>query len=367
MTQNPLFKITTPFNKTFDDFKITKGQREAIGSEDTTPGSAKSNSGGWEEAAGIGSLSAALNTLPIVGPILGTAAGFAAPLATPMVRKSRLEGLTNGELTINDGRYEELNPLDRLIGLNDQQVTNVAAGKRLRGIENTDAFSEAHQYLTEQGLSDEQATARLLPQGAATKVSSLKSTGNKIAETKQLVEALENDVEGSKLLIALREKNGGKELSRDDLRTIRNEAFRKSQGYRGEEQRQTLAKESHDQKIAESNATINYNKGVLAVNEGNLKLARDKERNRQTEFGAKLDYENNVARYNYNLANERDRRKYESEGKDRDLRRDLAVLGLDDKAAERRYQAERDERKDRQLMIMQLMKGLGNLGGAFAL
>ena len=50
--------------------------------------------------------------------------------------------------------------------------------------------------------------------------------------------------------------------------------------------------------------------------------------------------------------------KYRAAEADRELKKELALLGFEDKAADRRY--DREERRDqnRQLLIMQMMKGL---------
>ena len=51
---------------------------------------------------------------------------------------------------------------------------------------------------------------------------------------------------------------------------------------------------------------------------------------------------------------------------DRDLKKTLSMLGLDDKRDARRERSEERAAQDRQMFILQLMKGLGNLGGSMA-
>ena len=110
--------------------------------------------------------------------------------------------------------------------------------------------------------------------------------------------------------------------------------------------------------VAETNAAANtltaQTNRITAIN--NQRLAEAEMAFKQQQLG----YNRDVALYGINA-------KAREAGLDRDLRKDLAVLGLQDKQADRRYDRERDERKDRQMMIMQLLGGLKNLGSAFAL
>jgi len=50
---------------------------------------------------------------------------------------------------------------------------------------------------------------------------------------------------------------------------------------------------------------------------------------------------------------------------DRALQLQLAEMSSGERRDDREYNRDRDSRKDRQLMILQLMKGLQGLGGAF--
>ena len=81
-----------------------------------------------------------------------------------------------------------------------------------------------------------------------------------------------------------------------------------------------------------------------------------------------MDYKNSLLPTN-TFRNEQLRLQYENEraAADLDLRRDLAVLGLEGQAEDRRYESERDRAQDKQMFILQLMKGLGSLGQGFAL
>ena len=90
-------------------------------------------------------------------------------------------------------------------------------------------------------------------------------------------------------------------------------------------------------------------------------------RNNQKIKIAEIDYQNKTNEYNYLTAKDDRDYKYRSAEADRELKKELALLGFEDKAADRRY--DREERRDqnRQLLILQMMKGLQNLGSGFAL
>ena len=112
---------------------------------------------------------------------------------------------------------------------------------------------------------------------------------------------------------------------------------------------------------AESNKTT-ANASLMNANTSRISAVNaDRLANAKLQFeNQKLNYERQVAMYGIDA-------KTREANLDRTLRKDLAVLGLEDKKDDRRYNRERDERKDRQLMIMQLLGGLKNLGSSFAL
>ena len=101
--------------------------------------------------------------------------------------------------------------------------------------------------------------------------------------------------------------------------------------------------------------------------QGTLELAQLQERNSNKISMAEIDFKNKTNEYNYLTANADRDYKYRAAEADRELKKELALLGFEDKAADRRY--DREERRDqnRQLLIMQMMKGLQNFGSAFAL
>jgi hypothetical protein len=80
---------------------------------------------------------------------------------------------------------------------------------------------------------------------------------------------------------------------------------------------------------------------------------------------SKIEYNNNVAGYNHNIAQRKQDMDWETGNLDRELRKDLAIMGFDSKQTDREYEDRRDARSNRQLMILQMMKGFQGLGQSF--
>ena len=138
-------------------------------------------------------------------------------------------------------------------------------------------------------------------------------------------------------------------------------------------QLQTLQTELKPKQIAEIRAAQTHQSNLdtaastRTVNEGNLDLNQVNSQNAQTLALAKLAHADKVAQQNVDIANIKIRNQQATANADRELRRDLAMLTRGDAADERAYRRERDERKDRQLMILQLMNGLKQMGQSMAL
>lgn len=99
-----------------------------------------------------------------------------------------------------------------------------------------------------------------------------------------------------------------------------------------------------------------------SANEMNANTSRIQAINSDRIARSEIDYKNAQLKHNYDIAVFEAGERAREANLDRTLRKDLSILGLEDKRDERRYDRERDERKDRQLMIMQLLGGLKNLG-----
>ena len=114
-------------------------------------------------------------------------------------------------------------------------------------------------------------------------------------------------------------------------------------------------------------ATIRNLDSQIQNRSDTLELSKLQERNRTALSFAEIDFQNSTNKYNWMTANADRDYKYRAAEADRELKKELALLGFEDKAADRRY--DREERRDqnRQLMILQMMKGLQNFGSAFTL
>ena len=136
--------------------------------------------------------------------------------------------------------------------------------------------------------------------------------------------------------------------------------------------------DTHRQKgeLQESNISINEDtladqqeqtKNTHEINTGTLDLAKDKETRqiKQQEF----ENEDKIAYRNYQ-SQEADKLRVFTATENaarRSAEMEINLLGREDTREQRAYDRRRDERQDRQMMIMQMMKGLQNLGSAFAL
>ena len=90
-------------------------------------------------------------------------------------------------------------------------------------------------------------------------------------------------------------------------------------------------------------------------------------RNEQVLAQAEIVYKNKLAEYEHNIASRKMTQEAAQANLDRELRRDLAVLGIEEKSRSRAFDRQEAAADRRQMMIMQLMKGLGNLGQSMAI
>lgn len=159
-----------------------------------------------------------------------------------------------------------------------------------------------------------------------------------------VIKLINNEELGPKLLADLRSKNDGKRLTSEQLAGVLSDA-------RGQDP------------VRLSNLETAQVKRDVA--EGTLDLERLVREDRNQATNATIALENaRLGVEERNAAAERDYR-YRSDQADRDLKETLTMLGFDDKAAERELRYEEKQEQNRQLMILQLLKGLQGLGTAF--
>ena len=127
------------------------------------------------------------------------------------------------------------------------------------------------------------------------------------------------------------------------------------------------AAQSHDSRLKTEQTGRETATATAAANTMNANTSRIQAINSDRQAQAKINFENAQLKHNYDIAVFEQQARSREANLDRTLRKDLSILGLEDKRDQRQHDRERDERKDRQLMIMQLLGGLKSLGGAFTL
>ena len=193
----------------------------------------------------------------------------------------------------------------------------------------------------------------------------LQVAGASFADRKAALTAISDVDGGGKILDAARVKAGlkpGEELSVAQLKQVLADANENSpKGQRALETHNTSINASKESVLAsQSNREVNTQS--IASAKARTLLDSVNAENSQRIAEAEIDYKNSVAGYEHNIAQRQQDMDWESGSLDRNLRKDLAILGLEDKQTDREYDDRRDERSNRQMMIMQLMKGLQGFG-----
>ena len=120
-----------------------------------------------------------------------------------------------------------------------------------------------------------------------------------------------------------------------------------------------------DRNQGEANLNLTNQKITSAQNADSLALRTEINNHRIQE--AEIAYKNSVNEYNWKNAEADRDYKWRAAEADREQKKVLTMLGYEDKRDARAADREDRRAENRQLMILQLMKGLGNLGGAMAL
>ena len=120
------------------------------------------------------------------------------------------------------------------------------------------------------------------------------------------------------------------------------------------------------------NRDIETNRNTIAgrnatTAEGTLTLAQTKAKNELAQ--QQFENEDKVAYRNYQAQEADKLRAFTAteNAAQRATQMEINLLGREDSREERAYDRRRDERQDRQMMIMQMMKGLQQLGGSFSI
>ena len=247
------------------------------------------------------------------------------------------------------GKYGALSGWNRTLdGITDDDITKAILRRNERMRQSDPDFQENLQELERNGVKVDSLTTNL----------SIKDQAQNFKDIKTLQTAIRKMPGGSDALLTL-----GDKPTKAQLESLRTKLLPDTQEHRDVESQITYR--DTQGKVALQNADANTETAAASTMNANTSRIQAINNQRlaeaQQEFNQKkLDYERQVAIY------QTDSRAREAT-LDRTLRKDLAILGLEDKRNERQYQSKRDERKDRQLMIMQLLGGLKNLGSSFAL
>lgn len=164
---------------------------------------------------------------------------------------------------------------------------------------------------------------------------------NTYNENQGLIKLIRNEELGPKLLATLREKNGGNRLTGDQLSGVLSEA-------RGKDPLRVSRLETE-----QTTREVNRDRQTLSE----LQREDTNKLNNST-----IDYNNTKLEYDWKTANANRDYEFQRDEADRELKKTLSMLGLEDKADARRERSEERSAEQRQLFILQLMKGLGQLG-----
>ena len=171
----------------------------------------------------------------------------------------------------------------------------------------------------------------------------------------------ELDKGGEKLAAAEKEK--GRKLTLTELETLKTDVSNSTPQAQRTAEGEQASIDLTNQQIQASKATVAQGLKRLGIEQGQLNLNSRIAQNTAVYNARNAD----IATINANNQRIQLENAEKNAQADRTLRKDLALLTREDNAEDRRYERERDERKDRQLMIMQLMQGLANLGKSAAI
>lgn len=210
---------------------------------------------------------------------------------------------------------------------------------------------------------------------AGIKYNSLTSDTEILSKTQELddistqMTKLLNNPKGQAELDAFVQRNGRKPTSKE-LTTLNTKLYPETSA--GKIERSKLDTEETQRQVAEGTLDVaeqnaNTNQFTADTNRISVNNQGVSLRNEAKLAEAELVYKNELAQYQHDIASRKMTQEAAQANLDRELRRDLAVLGIEEKSRGRAFEREEGNRDRRQLMIMQLMKGLGNLGNSMAL
>ena len=235
------------------------------------------------------------------------------------------------------GKYGGLSSWNRTLdGITDDDITKGILRRNERMRQSDPEFQKDLAELERNGVKTDSLTTNL----------SISDQAENFRDIKKAETAIRNMPGGTERLKGLGEKP-----TLEQLESLKTELRPATQEHRSGEASIELA--GAQATAATTNAS---------ANEMNANTSRIQAINNDRIAQAEIDFKNSQLKHNYDIAVFEAGERAREANLDRTLRKDLSILGLEDKRDERRYDRERDERKDRQLMIMQLLGGLKNLG-----
>ncbi len=206
-----------------------------------------------------------------------------------------------------------------------------------------------------------------------------------LASGRDLVNAKEGYDERVKLREAVRGQEGGIEALKNldslpaasQLREIEARLAKLQPDYVEARAKETRAAAESTSKIEVAEGTLRnaenitkndkaYKTGMLTEQQKTTELARVKQLNEQKL--AEYDYRDKNSARNHEASQLAAKLAHEASENDatRGIKMQIEMLGREDNREQRSYDRRRDERQDRQMMIIQMMKGLQNFGSAMS-
>ena len=258
--------------------------------------------------------------------------------------------------TIDDNGLVETNAWDALNGVSQPEL-QLEYEKSRRGKLDTSNDGQAYETTFKQKPSEaigRFGSTRLNESDLREKTGTETARRTNVAEAYKNLNSLEVNSDGLGLKSkALAELKANPNVTADQI----NSALSELEQYNPAT---ILARKQKAATVASTDATAKA-KGDL------VELERDRDANKILQ----QEFENNdkVAYRNYQSQEADKLRAFTAteNAAQRSTQMEINLLGREDTREQRAYDRRRDERQDRQMMIMQMMKGLQNLGSAFAL
>jgi len=264
-------------------------------------------------------------------------------IAELMGDKTFRESLMAGPDTA--GRYSQLSWWDRHIHkISDEDLTKALHRYEITRRENDPGLQDLLEDLTPEQIQKIERNGGL----NLTEERTIRNMAEASQELEALTERIRAMDHGQTDLDALLAGNGGKPLTKQQLLDLETRL-------KPRQTKAIRAGQLHDSQLLTEQTTRD-------VNTGTLELAQQKERNANALANSEIAFGNRKLDYEWRNAQAERDYQYSRDEADRDLKKTLTMLGFDDRRDERRERSEERAAEQRQLFILQLMKGLGSLG-----